>query len=131
MLRLVEVDFGARVSFAEEDYLAVVPRERAPYPQGADLAQRGFLLGRVDYADGTTGTLVYLKSVLVPGMRFNELGFGSRREGFPQESTVDQFFDEEQFDAHRRFGCELARRMIDEADLGRRLGSRDGRIPSK
>lgn len=51
------------------------------------------------------------------GLNFNELGFGSRRAGFPQETTVDQFFDEEQFDAHRRLGCELAQQMIDAVDL--------------
>jgi len=63
----------------------------------------------------------YLESAPVPGMRFGELGFGSRRAGFPRESTVDQFFDEEQLDAHRRLGCELARRMSDEVSPERRL----------
>ena len=121
-LRLAELDFGARVAFDEpEDYLAVVPDAPAAFPDGARLAERAHLVGRVDYADGSTGTLVYLKSVLVPGMAFAEVGFGSRLAGFPQETTADQFFDEEQFDAHRRLGCELARRMIDGVDLGRRL----------
>ena len=122
VLRRVEVDFGARVTFDDrEDYFAVIPREPAPYPTGSKLAERGHLLGRIDYADGTKGTLVYLKSALVSGMSFSDVGFGSQREGFPQETTVDQFFDEEQFDAHRRLGCELARRLIEESDLERRL----------
>ena len=127
VLRRVEVDFGARVVFEEaEDYLAVVPGEPAPYPDGAQLAERGHLVGRIDYADGSFGTLVYLKSALVPGMGFAELGYGSRRAGFPQESTVDQFFDEEQFDAHRRLGCELARRLADEVGLEGRMGEAAG-----
>ena len=121
-LRFAELDFGARVAFDDpEDYHAVVPNEPAAFPDGARMAERAHLVGRVDYADGSVGTLVYLKAALVPGMAFAELGFGSRRAGFPQETTVDQFFDEEQFDAHRRLGCELARRMIDEIGLGERL----------
>ena len=121
VLRRVEVDFGARVAFDDEDRPPVVPRDPAPFPEGGELAERGHLMARIDYADGTTGTLLYLKSVLVPGMRFTELGFGSQRAGFPRETTVDQFFDEEQFDAHRRLGCELTRRLIEETDLEQRL----------
>ena len=127
VVRRVETDFGARVEFdGPEDYLAVIPLEAARYPEGAELAGRGHLLGRIRYADGTRGTLLYLKSALVPGLDFDELGFGSRRAGFPQESTADQFFDEEQFDAHRRLGCALAGRLVDEVDVARLLGAADG-----
>lgn len=84
VLRLAEVDFGARVTFDDQDdYVAVIPGEDAAYPAGGRVAKRGHLTGRVDYADGAVGTLVYLKSALVPGLSFGELGFGSRRAGFP------------------------------------------------
>ena len=127
VLRLAELDFGARVAFdGAEDYLAVVPSEPTAFPDGTRFAERAHLVGRVDYADGGTGTLVYLKSALVPDMAFAEVGFGGRRAGFPRESTVDQFFDEEQFDAHRRLGCELARRMIEATGLERRLDDAAG-----
>ena len=124
VLRRAELDFGARTTFEDEQaYLDVVPDRDASYPEGGSIARRAHLIGRLRYADGTTGTLIYLKSALVPGMRFSELGYGSRRKGFPQESTVDQFFDEEQFDAHRRLGCELARRLIGETGFEQRLNS--------
>ena len=126
VLLRVEVDFGACVKFDEQDdYLAVIPRNPAPYPTDGRLAERGHLVGRVTYSDGSTGTLVYVKSALVPGLQFGDLGYGSRRAGFPQETTVDQFFDEEQFDAHRRLGCELSRRMIEAIDLERLLREPD------
>lgn len=122
VLRLTEVDFGTSVSFdGQNEYLAVIPNEPAAFPEGGQLAERGYLIGHLEYADGSSGTLIYLKSALLPEMNFGELGFGSRRAGFPQESTMDQFFDEEQFDAHRRLGCVLAQRMIDETNLEQRL----------
>ena len=52
-------------------------------------------------------------------MEFSERGYSSRRAGFPQETTINRFFDEAQFDAHCRLGCELAQRMIEESDLER------------
>ena len=122
VLRLVETDFGARIAFADaEDYRGVVPLQPADYPEGARLAARGFLVGAITYSDGTRGTLIYLKSTLVPHLGFEHFGYGSTRAGFPQESTVDQFFDEEQFEAHRRLGYALTDEMIDETGLEDRV----------
>jgi hypothetical protein len=129
-LRLIETDFGARVAFDDaEDYRRVVPLQPADYPEGALLASRGFLVGTIAYSDGTTGTLIYLKSTLVPKLGFEHLGYGSMRAGFPQESTVDQFFDEEQFEAHRRLGHALAGQMIREVGLKERLDAADNDQP--
>jgi hypothetical protein len=122
VLRLVEFDFGARVEFdAAQDYRGVVPIQPADYPEGAKIAVRGFLVGTIAYSDGTTGTLIYLKSTLVPGLGFEFFGHGSTRAGFPHETTVDQFYDEEQFEAHRRLGYALADQMIREVGLEERI----------
>jgi len=122
VLQRVETDFGARVTFDDpDDLLAVVPGESGQYLHGGQMARQAHLVARLDYADGSSGTLLYLKSALVADMDFDLLGHGSRRDGFPQETTVDQFFDEEQFDAHRRLGVELARRLLEQTDMATRL----------
>ena len=82
------------------------------------LAQQGHIVGEITYADGTEGTLIYLKTTLVPGLRVELMGYKGANPDFPDQSTADQFFDEEQFEAYRELGHVIASRMIDDVRLG-------------
>ena len=58
--------------------------------------------------DATTGWLVYLRSSLTGDEDEFIRGYKARHDAFPHESTADQFFTEEQFEAYRRLGEHIA-----------------------
>lgn len=123
--RRIAADFGARIHFdpgPEPDSL--MPErlkhsapDNAGYAVDADMAETGHLLGRVDYADGTTGALVYIKTTLVNTVSFGVKAYKGAHHDFPDETTADQFFDEEQFDAYRELGRHLGQRMLEQTKL--------------
>jgi hypothetical protein len=61
------------------------------------------------------GVLVYLR----PGLTGNEpadvLSYARKHPPFPFESTVDQFFDESQFESYRKLGLHIADSVLREA----------------
>jgi hypothetical protein len=124
VLPRIREDFGATVVFDDkglpdgagiDGILPLVPAQNAGrYPAGAALATRGYALARITYADGTTGTLVYLKAAALEAMTLEMLGYKGRVPDFPNESTLDQFYSEEKFEAHRALGYLLVTQMLSE-----------------
>ncbi len=69
--------------------------------------------GTIYYAgkgDGSrTGRIIYIKPSVVGGAPADVVSFSRRREGFPHQSTVNQWFGESQFESYRRLGVEFGR----------------------
>lgn len=61
-------------------------------------------LGVIEYAEGVLGTLLYLKASLSGDENDYIMDYKRRYRSFPHESTGDQFFTEEQFEAYRALG---------------------------
>ena len=117
-LRRVEADFGARVTFSATDGPGVlVPKIQSDYPKGAVHAHRGHIVGKIDYAEGGTGILILLKTTMISGLSMQTQAYKGVNPNFPDQSTADQFFDEEQFEAYRELGYRIATRMIDHTGL--------------
>lgn len=93
------------------------------YPKGAEFAEKGYFVGRIDYGQRggkgwpETGILIYLKSALIRDLAIGAKGYRGAHHDFPNESTGDQFFDEEQFEAYREVGYRICEQMITELDL--------------
>lgn len=118
-LRRVEADFGALVAFDDQNSPGLlVPNEKAPYPKDTYEAVRGHIAGDILYADGSIGKLVFLKTTMVPGLPFAVKGYKGANPDFPDQTTADQFFDEEQFEAYRDLGRHIGGRMIEDKTLG-------------
>jgi hypothetical protein len=96
------VDFGANLRI---DVDALRP--------GSDgRAERSCAVGRIDYADGSSGTVLYLKPTLT-GAEPADIGHYARTHAcFPHEATSDQYFDEAQFESYRRLGEDIAARAL-------------------
>jgi hypothetical protein len=75
------------------------------------------LVGEVIYSDGSRATLIYIKATFVKGTDFTIAGYRAGNPAFPHQTTADQFFDPDQFDAYRYLGYESALRMIASLDL--------------
>lgn len=65
--------------------------------------------GRIYYSEGEEGTLVYIKASLTGDEGLTIRTYAAQSRAFPHESTADQFFGEEQFEAYRALGEHIAR----------------------
>ncbi len=113
------VDFGVKIRFDDEEFPLknLIPGSA----QGQNLliaryglAQNAFALGSIEYSDGTSGTLVYIKLTLIAGLPEDIYSYKAANNEFPHEATADQFFDEVQFEAYRELGYQLAWRMLEK-----------------
>ncbi|MDF3813457.1 hypothetical protein [Rhodopseudomonas sp. BAL398] len=126
--RRIEQDFKATLTFPAEAGLGperLIMYEEKGYPSGRRAAQSPFLVGRLDYDDRTSGTLIYFKSTLIKEMDFTTAGYLATNPTFPHQSTVDQFFDPDQFDAYRYLGYDGACELIKALQLNTTLGRPD------
>ena len=126
--RRIEQDFKATLTFNTEAGKGperLIMYKQKGYPAGLQYAQSPFLVARLNYNDGSSGTLVYIKSTLIKGMDFTTAGYLAANPTFPHQSTVDQFFDQDQFDAYRYLGYDTASQVIEKLDLVETLGSAD------
>ena len=131
LMRRIGADFGARIDFHFKDHLErIIPREPDPekvlardpaedaYPVGVEFAERGYIKGTITYPGETEqGTFIFLKTTMVKGLDLALKGYKGKHPDFPDESTADQFFDEEQFDAYRELGYVIADKMINDQSV--------------
>jgi predicted acylesterase/phospholipase RssA len=117
-LRRIEADFGARVRFEGDNRPAtLVPSKDAGYPKGSKRAVRGHIVGDITYHDGSQGKLILLKTTMVPGVSTAVKGYKGAHPDFPDQTTADQFFDEEQFEAYRELGHHIGNEMVTKLNL--------------
>ena len=129
-------DFGATVHFdikvkdkktgkheCSSPAQMIAKSSNTDYPKGAEFADKGYVVGRIDYGDRggngypRSGILLYLKSTLILDLAIRAKGYRGAHPEFPNQSTGDQFFDEEQFEAYREVGYRICEQMIDELEL--------------
>ncbi len=123
--RRIAADFGARIEFEPgHDPDQLIPtRLKESVPDGAgyavkgDMAEHGYLLGRLENADESKGALIYLKTTMIDSLRFGLKAYKGAHHDFPDQTTADQFFDEEQFDAYRELGLHLCDQMFKETGI--------------
>ncbi|MDF3069938.1 MAG: hypothetical protein K0R38_5539 [Polyangiaceae bacterium] len=92
-------------------------------------SERDHVLARITYSDNSEGYLIYCKATLRASLPAREgdpsseraAGYPTYHEQFPQESTGDQFFDADQWNAYNGLGQQLA-----ESALATALGSSRG-----
>ncbi len=120
-LRYILADFGAHITFdADNRPEKLIPKIDVGYPKGVMLAEQGHIVGEITYAkdekgaESAKGTLIFLKTTLVSGLSLGTLGYAGANRDFPDQKTLDQFFDEEQFEAYRELGYTIAKEMIND-----------------
>jgi len=99
MVRHAQIDFGIRIEPDVDDFRL---------NPDTDLSRSHYHFCRIHYPDGQKGLLLYIKlsvtgneSELIKRYRHNH-------PAFPHQTTLDQFFDEEQFEAYRQLGVHAA-----------------------
>lgn len=111
-------DLGKAVQRARADFQVEVEicADRFYHEREEQLRQHVHVLGTIRYADGSRGELLYLKAMLREQLSADIYGYWRSNPAFPNQSTADQFYDEQQFDSYRELGLQLMLEIIgDEA----------------
>ena len=136
MIERCRVDFGASIVFpdAEFDLAGILPgsmaacsRENAKlYDEKYGLAMRGYAVGDIVYppmpdAGGFIGKIIYIKTCMTRGLPGDLYAYKSAHPSYPNEPTLDQFFDERQFEAYRELGYQLTKQWLLDKEAMRKL----------
>ena len=73
-------------------------------------------IGEIAYPLGRKGILIYIKASLTGDENDCVFHYKKRFNGFPHETTLDQLFSEEQFEAYRALGFHAAFGFFDRRD---------------
>ena len=117
----VRTDFGALIFFDGADMESLTPK--SVIETGEDTgkkvtyADRGYLIGHIKYNDREEGTLIYLTTTFWKDLTADLYSYHKTHDEFPDEPTVDQFFDEKQFEAYRELGYQTAYQMMHDSDV--------------
>ena len=105
----VRVDFGVHIRFTSETYPLGAMR---PAELGA-VVKRGWAVGTIKYpGTNSQGILLYLQATPIAGMNADTVSYWRRNPDFPNQTTADQFFDEEQLEAYRELGMGIAQTAV-------------------
>jgi len=114
----VRVDFGVTIQFSEPEFnlegLLPKPADEtsSTWATKFGLAERGYALAWIIYPDqAESGVLLYLKATMIDGLPADLYAYKAENDAFPDQSTLDQDFTEDQFEAYRELGYRLANQM--------------------
>lgn len=123
-IRKIRIDFGIPVEF---DAMHIYPR--AAGHGGAFCAVGRVEYSRVDRVEGTDaegrpveipapdGAIIYIKPVFYGASEPRDIyHYAHANDRFPHESTVDQWFSEEQFESYRSLGMYIVGRIAGDRD---------------
>ncbi len=122
--RLARIDLGVRIRLpwgeikrhtrqASDEIAAEQGRTQNPGPHAA--------IGIIEYPGETPdqselGVLIYLKASLTGDENDYVTDYKKRNPDFPHETTLNQFFSEEQFEVYRALGFHIANRLFTGKD---------------
>lgn len=94
--RKARIDLGINITIDLTDL--------RPEPENHGYTQAHFVKGTIHYPDDEPGTLLYIKTTLTGEEPEDLLAYRRMHSSFPDETTADQFFNEDQFESYRKLG---------------------------
>ncbi len=120
-LQRAKEDFGLIIDLDSLKLDALMPREKKNqgYPHQTTFSDEAFVHIRYQYPVATdkepvSGDLIILKTALIKEADFFIRAYESVQSDFPDQTTADQFFDKEQFEAYRRLGFTISEDTFSE-----------------
>lgn len=109
-------DLGNAIRRIREDFGVEIELDVTPLRPGSDGRSRQHaVIGTIHY-DGPNGfdkgALLYFKPALTGDEPPDIQQYQARNQAFPHESTLDQFYDEPQWESYRRLGEHAARAVL-------------------
>jgi hypothetical protein len=97
-IALARGELGVEIEFEED------PKCLAP-DATTGLAEKDVVVGTISYPKGPTGRLVYARNTLTAEAPWDALGHHMADPRFPHNSTVDQLYTDQKFEAYRALGA--------------------------
>lgn len=128
-IQKARADFGALIDITDDQLATLIPQPQEAHGAQARAAQ-GHLIAPIRYStrveqdsEREVGTLILLKATAFKGAPADLFSYRREHPEFPNQSTLDQFFDEKQFDSYRELGYITAYQMLKEIEAsGPELG---------
>jgi hypothetical protein len=107
VVRIAETDFGAKIDLD----VSLIRKEA-----GTERSRAHCAVGKITYSNGTHGYLIYIKSSITGDEDIGVAQYRSGHPTFPHESTGNQFYSEDQFEAYRRLGYHITDRAFRDGE---------------
>jgi hypothetical protein len=83
----------------------LMPLPGSGFPADVAFSKSAYFTAKINYPDTEApGILVYVKARMISDLGFVVRGFRAKNSNFPNEPTLNQFFEPEQFEAYRALG---------------------------
>lgn len=107
--RYARIDLGVRIDLPWEDLrrfsrTITIDEPHGPGDDPSLCIGPHIALGRIEYGPSDTGVLIYIKACISGDENDLVRDYRRRNPNFPHETTLDQFFTEEQFEVYRALG---------------------------
>jgi len=109
-IRLAEVELGVDIDID----LGPIQRSKEQ-PEGYELSEAAVVVGSIKYRSGKVGSLMYLKAAAARHayrdrgpLPVHVAAYLRENPNFPHQTTIDQFFDDAQFESYRALGFQIA-----------------------
>ncbi|GLZ28692.1 hypothetical protein Lesp02_08820 [Lentzea sp. NBRC 105346] len=112
------MDIGRAVALARSELDADIVLDPRPVrPSAEGFSEKMAVAGTVRYPDAQTAKLVYAKAVLTEQAPWDLHAFKARDGRFPNHSTSQQMFTDEEFEAYRSLGYSAGLKAVECANL--------------
>lgn len=116
LLSLAQQDFGAFIELDPGGLAPLMPSVTVPYPRRLKCSANGFIHGTIRYEGcADPGHFFYVKAVLLADLRLQLLGYKDADPSFPDDTTLNQFFNQAKFEAYRELGFAIGGRLSRDA----------------
>ncbi|MBV8436313.1 MAG: patatin-like phospholipase family protein [Silvibacterium sp.] len=109
---------GGAIRKCRADFGIEIEIDPKPITPQSTFSRTHCVVGRIRYEQGQMGRLLYLKASITGDEPADVEQYRRENPGFPQQSTLDQFFSESQFESYRRLGLHVARTALDHIGAG-------------
>ena len=126
LIEKVRVDFGVHIRFKEEFGIdGLVPgsiEDASQFDDRYQMAKRGYAIAEIHYPASRDesgqliehkGLLFVVKATMTRDLPADLYGYKDANPAFPNQTTMDQFFDEVQSEAYRELGYQLGKQLTD------------------
>jgi hypothetical protein len=98
------------------------------FPNGTHHAEHPYFVAKLRYPaveslEEEYGVLIYCKAVMIDELSLLTAGYMGRNPDFPHQTTLNQFFEPDQFEAYRELGYECMKRTIADLNLVENISS--------
>ena len=108
-IRKCRTDFGVSIDI---DPKRIRPKDES--------SRTHCVVGAINYPDGESGWLLYLKSSLTGDEPEDVEQYAASNPDFPHETTANQFFTESQFESYRKLGWHITQTAFENVNTGGR-----------